>query len=168
MARQRGNKWDNSSEPLKWLAKRWQQNIFLLNGNLISKLEKTIWAHIRWRRVWCFVLRLSQRVLPTKKRRFCGKNRFREARLITVKASHNFAQIRSNKPVRISRLANSSNMENAYQLPTTMDAAGVGLLNALETIHLCEGRERCRRAGRRDIENGSSHAENPLTHNTLV
>jgi hypothetical protein len=41
--------------------------------------------------------------------------------------------------------------------------AGVRLLNALETIHLCEGRERCTQAGRRDIENGSSHAQNPHT-----
>jgi hypothetical protein len=30
------------SEPLKLFAKRWQQNMSLLNADLISKLEKTV------------------------------------------------------------------------------------------------------------------------------
>jgi hypothetical protein len=43
MERQRGNNSENSSEILQRLAKRWQQNMSLLNGDLISKvLEKTV------------------------------------------------------------------------------------------------------------------------------
>jgi hypothetical protein len=39
MERQRGN---NSSEILLRLAKRWQKNMLLLNGDLISKLWKKL------------------------------------------------------------------------------------------------------------------------------